>query len=137
MAEGFKKYVYIVLGSICLALGVIGIFLPVLPTTPFLLLTSFFYLRGSEKLHSWLIHNKTFGEYLYNYLTYKAIKKSTKVSALIFLWITLGISILMIERVYIKIFLILVGIGVSIHIVMLKTIKDEDPTLEHKEKLED
>jgi uncharacterized membrane protein YbaN (DUF454 family) len=120
--NNLKKYIFIILGSLFLTLGIIGIFLPVLPTTPFLLLTSFFYLKSSKKLHNWLINHKVFGEYIYNYITYKGVKKKDKIKSLILLYLTLSISFYLVDIIHVKIFLILVAIGVTIHILKLKTL---------------
>ncbi len=117
-----KKYLYIFLGSVALALGVIGIFIPVLPTTPFLLLASFCYLRSSRRMYDWLINHKIFGAYIYCYLTYKAIPRGTKIGTLIFLWSTLMISMILVPSWYIRIFLALVGIGVTAHLLIIKTL---------------
>src|SRR6056297_2664833 len=105
-----KQYIFIILGTIFLILGIIGIFLPVLPTTPFLLLTSYFYLKSSKRLHDWLMNHRIFGEYIYNYITYKGIKKKDKIKSLILLYLTLSISFC------------LVGLGVTIHLLKLKTL---------------
>jgi hypothetical protein len=120
--NNLKKYIFIILGSLFLILGIIGIFLPVLPTTPFLLLTSFFYLKSSKKLHNWLINHKVFGEYIYNYITYKGVKKKDKIKSLILLYLTLSISFYLVDIIHVRIFLILVAIGVTIHILKLKTL---------------
>ncbi|HCX03994.1 MAG: YbaN family protein [Tissierellales bacterium] len=120
--KNLKKYIFIILGSLFLILGIIGIFLPVLPTTPFLLLTSFFYLKSSKKLHNWLINHKVFGEYIYNYITYKGVKKKDKIKSLILLYLTLSISFYLVDIIHVRIFLILVAIGVTIHILKLKTL---------------
>ncbi len=119
-----KKYLLVAFGSISLFLGIIGIFIPVLPTTPFLLLTSFCYVRSSKRLHDWLINHKIFGRYIYNYITYRAVKKSTKIAAIIFLWISLSVSMLIVGSLHLTVFLCLVGIGVSIHLLKLKTMED-------------
>ena len=121
-----KKYLLIILGSLSLTLGVVGVFIPVLPTTPFLLLASFCYLRSSERMYDWLINHKIFGAYIYSYLTYKAIPKKTKVGALIFLWSSLSISILLVPSLHIRIFLVAVGLGVSVHLMILKTLSHEE-----------
>ena len=123
-STSLTKYMFIVTGTICLVLGLIGVFIPVLPTTPFLLLTSFCYLRGSTKLYNWLIHHRIIGAYIYNYLTYKAVKKSVKVGSIVFLWCSLGISIFVVENLRVDIILSIVGLAVSIHLLNLKTIKD-------------
>ncbi|NLW07625.1 MAG: DUF454 domain-containing protein [Clostridia bacterium] len=126
MKYTIKKYVLISLGSISLALGVIGIFLPVLPTTPFLLLASYCYLKSSQHLYNWLINHRLFGTYIYNYITYRAVTKSTKIGTLIFLWLTLLISMSIIDSLHIRIFLLLIGAGVSLHLMTLKTLRYED-----------
>ncbi|MFV0466611.1 MAG: YbaN family protein [Lachnospiraceae bacterium] len=120
-----KKYILIVIGSISVFLGFIGIFLPVLPTTPFLLLAAYCFLRSSKKLYDWLINHKVLGVFIHSYLTYKAIPKKTKIGALIFLWGTLILSMLLMDSLHLRIFLILVGIGVSIHLLRLRTMSKE------------
>ncbi len=67
-----KRYVLIISGSLAVVLGVVGIFIPVLPTTPFFLLAVYCYLRSSKKLYLWIIHHKVFGTYIYNYITVAA-----------------------------------------------------------------
>lgn len=111
------------LGSVSLVFGIIGILVPVLPTTPFLLLSSFCYLRSSERLHKWLINHKIFGSYIYNYMTYRAVKKSTKIGALISLWLSLGLSIILLKNLILKILLFVTGSTVSIHLIKLKTLE--------------
>ncbi len=107
-------------------LGVVGICVPVLPTTPFILLAVLCYLHSSEKLYEWLIHHKAFGAYIFNYMTYRAVLRSTKIGAMIFLWMGLIISTLIINNWYIRGILFLVGAGVSIHLLTLKTIKKSE-----------
>jgi len=119
-----KQYLLIICGSISLILGIVGAFLPVLPTTPFLLLTIFCYLRSSHRLYQWVINNKIFGTYIYNYMTYRAISKSTCIHTFIFLWLSLILSMVIIKDAWIVFVLICVGIGVSIHIFTLKTIDE-------------
>ncbi len=121
-----KKILYIFVGTLSLVLGVTGIFLPVLPTTPFLLLASVCYLKSSKRMYNWLINNKVLGSYIYSYMNYKAVSKNTKTGAIIFLWITLSISILLIKLIYIKVFLVLVGIAVTWHIATIRTLSDKE-----------
>ncbi|HAP32279.1 MAG TPA: DUF454 domain-containing protein [Firmicutes bacterium] len=125
MPELIKKYLLIGLGSLFLFLGVVGIFIPVLPTTPFLLLSAWCYLRSSDRLYQWLIHHKIFGFYIYNYIMYRSVLLSTKIFALVFLWFTLIFSIFLVDDWRLRVFLILVGIGVSIHLYILKTLKKD------------
>jgi hypothetical protein len=126
MGNKIKKCLFIIVGTISLMLGITGLFIPVLPTTPFLLLSSFCYMKSSKKLYHWLMTRKVIGTYLSNYITYKAVPKNTKIFSIIFLWITLSISMILIHHWYVRVFLILVGIGVSIHLLTLKTIKKSE-----------
>ena len=125
-AKKAKKYLLIIAGTLSLMLGIAGIFLPVVPTTPFLLLSSACYLRSSKRLYVWLINHKILGSYIYDYLVHKAVKKRTRTGTLIFLWLTLLISIFASASVYLRIALVVVGAGVSIHLFTLKTV-DEAP----------
>lgn len=118
-----KKYFLVTIGTISLILGAIGLFIPLLPTTPFVLLTSYCYLRSSNRLYNWIINNKVFGNYIHNYMINKAVKKSDKISAMIMLWISLGISIYFIDKTYLKLLLVFIGTAVSIHVLRLKTLK--------------
>ena len=87
------KYVYIALGTLSLVLGVLVIFLPLLPTTPFLLLTATLYFKSSPKLYDWLLNHKYFGSYIRNYRENKAISLRAKIISITLLWITISYSI--------------------------------------------
>ena len=118
------KYILIVLGSISLALGVIGIFLPLLPTTPFLLLAAALYVRSSEELYNWLIHQKYLGTYIRNFREHKAIPLHAKIISVTLVWVTLlycaiGIN----ENIYLSTALIILAIAISWHILSYKTSK--------------
>lgn len=121
--KDLKKNVLIIAGTLSLAVGVIGIFLPLLPTTPLLLVAAYCYLNSSERLYNRLINSKRLGPYIKNYLEYKAVTKRAKKAALIFLWISLTISIILIKNIYIQLLLGVVGIGVSIHVISLRTME--------------
>ena len=117
-----KKTLFILLGSLFTGLAFLGIFLPLLPTTPFLLLAAFFYLRSSEKLYNWLLNHKIFGKYLQNYLENRAIPLKIKIFTLILLWVTiLATSLFFVDTFIIKLLLIAIAIAVTIHILWLKT----------------
>lgn len=132
--QKIKKYLLIIAGLTTLCLGVVGVFIPVLPTTPFLLLSSMCFLRSSTKLYNWLINHKIFGEYIYNYLKYRAVKKSAKISALILLWSSILISIILIDNFHVKIILLIIATGVTIHISKLKTLNYSKPSFSKKSK---
>ena len=118
------KYLLIILGSICLALGVIGIFLPLLPTTPFLLLSAALYVRSSEKLYQWLIHQKSLGSYIRNFREHKAIPLRAKIISISMVWITLTYCAITISNeILIKSIFLILAIGVTWHILSYKTLK--------------
>jgi uncharacterized protein len=121
-----KKIVLISVGSLSLALGFLGAFLPVLPTTPFLLLSAYCYLHSSKRLYRWLINHPLLGSYIYNYLTYRAITRSTRYGALFFLWVTLIISMVVTANLQLSILLTAVGVGVTIHLFMLNTLDRDE-----------
>lgn len=121
-----KKIALIACGFIALFLGVIGIFLPLLPTTPFLLLSAGCFLRSSKRLYLWLTNHKLFGKYIKNYLEHSAMTKMTKAVLIIFLWVTISLTILFaIEKMWLRIVLFGIGCGVSIHLLMMKTLKPQ------------
>ncbi|MGD2200057.1 MAG: YbaN family protein [Candidatus Bathyarchaeota archaeon] len=90
--EGIKGYIYVVLGTIALALGAVGLLLPVLPTTPFVILAAACYYRGSEKLHTWILNSRWFGELIKNYQEGRGITLNVKIRAICLMWVTIVIS---------------------------------------------
>ena len=78
------KYIYVILGFLSFALGIIGIFLPILPTTPFLLLTLFFFAKGSKRLEQWFLGTSIYQKHLQSFNEKRALKKNTKIFILSF-----------------------------------------------------
>jgi uncharacterized membrane protein YbaN (DUF454 family) len=118
-----KKIFLIVCGSIFLALGIIGIFLPLLPTTPFLLLTTACYAKSSKRLLKKLLDNRLLGKYIVEYRQNRGIRKSIKIYVLSLLWTTIALSIFFFaDALWIKILLGCVAVGVTIHISTFKTL---------------
>ncbi len=117
------KPVWNILGSIFVGLGVIGIFIPLLPTTPFLLLAGLCFNQGSEKMRNWFKNNKLIGSYVSNYYENKGIPLKSKIISIAVLWITIGLSIHFIPNIYIRIFLVLVILGVTIYLIRIPTLK--------------
>ena len=118
------KILYIILGSISLVLGTLGIFLPLLPTTPFYLLTAWLYMRSSKKLYEKVMSNKYFGGIVRDFQEDKSIPLSTKIIIISMLWCTILISIFWVVNVWqLRLLLLAVAIGVTIHILSFNTKK--------------
>jgi uncharacterized protein len=119
----------LMVGTISLVLGAIGIVLPILPTTPFLLLSSACYLRSSERMHKWLLGNRWFGEYIRNYQAGKGIPLKTKIVAMAFLWAAIVYSAFFFldEILIAQVVLMAIAFAVSIHLIRLPTLKKQPP----------
>lgn len=118
-----KKNLLIAAGCTSLSLGVLGIFVPLLPTTPFLLLASACFVRSSERLHNWLIHHKVFGNYIRCYQQYRAISLRSKVLTVSVLWVFIGYSALFVVSVlWIRLLLMMIAVTVTTHILRLRTL---------------
>ena len=114
----------IIAGTLSLGLGVLGIFLPVLPTTPFLLLAAACYARGSKRFYDWLLNNKWFGNYIRDYREKKQVPLRIKIGSVSLLWITIMLSALLVVHILlVKIILILIAIGVTVHILSIRTLR--------------
>jgi len=121
----FSKLVWNILGSLFVGIGVIGIFVPLLPTTPFILLAAYCFNNGSERMSNWLKNNKLIGSYINNYREKKGITMRAKMNSIFILWITISISIYFINNLYIRIILALVIVGVTTHLYMIPTARNK------------
>lgn len=121
--KNFIKYFYLVTGTLSIILGTIGIFLPILPTVPFLLLALFCFGKSSERAYNLIINNKYFGKTLKDYKDGKGLTTFVKVKAILFLSLGIGFSIYKIQSLHPRIFLVIVWFAVSIHILMIKNKK--------------
>ncbi|MDR0688485.1 MAG: YbaN family protein [Prevotellaceae bacterium] len=117
------KYLLAFFGFLSLALGIIGIFLPLLPTTPFLLLSAFLFARSSERLHRWLLGHKVLGEYIRNFLQEKTIPLRIKIYSISALWaaIICSIALAATGKLYLQVALAAIAAGVTAHILSYKT----------------
>jgi len=122
-----KKRLLIGAGTLSTGLGIIGIFIPILPTTPFLLLAAACYMRSSERFYQWLINNRMFGAYVRNYIEGRGMPVKMKIFTILLLWLTIGLSIAFgVQNIAIRIVLICIAIGVTAHIGLIKKRKVED-----------
>lgn len=112
-----KKVVFLLLGHLCLALGIIGAFLPVLPTTPFLLLAAFLYSKSSDRLHNWMIHHKYLGPPLQDWQQNGVIGLKAKWLATVMILLVIGWRFPKLEiALWIKLFASAVLLGVLVFI---------------------
>ena len=120
-----KRLFLIVAGTISVGLGLMGIFLPVLPTTPFLLLAAACYAHSSPEFYRWLVTNKFFGKYISDYQEKKAIPLRVKISALTILWVTILLTAFLVFDMWsIRLLLLLIASAVTLHILLLKTLEE-------------
>ncbi|MBU4268677.1 MAG: YbaN family protein [Acidobacteria bacterium] len=119
-----RKGLLALCGMVAVGLGAAGIFLPLLPTTPFLLLAAACFFRSSDRLYNWLITHRWFGRYIRQYREHRAISRQTKVATLVLLWGTLAFSgLVVLEVLWGRLLLLAVGVGVTMHIMSMKTLK--------------
>jgi uncharacterized protein len=119
-----RRFFLITGGIFSLALGILGIPLPLLPTTPFLLLSAYLFARSSPRLYNWLIYHRVFGKYIRDYREKRGVPLGVKIGALALLWVTISLSaFLAVELWWVRVLLFVIAIGVTSHVLCLKTIK--------------
>ncbi len=112
-------------GTFFVVLGFLGILIPLLPTTPFLLLAAACYARGSRRFYDWLLNNRLFGKYIKDSIAGRAISFRTKVLSISLLWLTIGYSTLFVMPLFFgKIVLVFIAVTVTIHILKIKTLEE-------------
>lgn len=119
-----RRGALIAIGSLSVVLGLVGAFVPLLPTTPFLLLAAACFVRSSERMHRWLFENRLFGEYLRRYHRGEGLPLSSKITIIALLWGTLALSAFVAipdELWWVRLILLALGTGVTIHIARIKT----------------
>lgn len=119
-------WLLIIAGTIFLGLGFVGVFIPILPTTPFLLLAAACFARSSKRFYEWLLNNKWFGSYIRNYRDGKGIPVKVKIVTISVLWTTILVSVSFVTQVlWLELLLILIAAAVTIHILTIKTYKKQ------------
>ena len=114
---------WVVAGTIALLLGILGVFLPLLPTTPFLLLASACYLRGSKRLHAWLLSHGRLGQYIRDYEEGRGIPMRAKVIALVMMWASIAHAVTRVDPMWGKAAALLLATGVTIYLLRLPTLR--------------
>ena len=116
------RWILLISGFVFIALAIIGIFLPVLPTVPFLLLASGCFARSSERFYTWLLDHTHLGPLLRPYLRGCGIPRATKLKAIALIWASIAISVLfLLETLWVRVFLLVIALGVTIYLLYLPT----------------
>lgn len=116
-----KKKLYICIGLFFVALGFLGVFLPLLPTTPFLLVALFCFSRSSDQAKLWLTKNRLLGPYIRAYVDSQGMAKRVKIRTLTLLWVVCGVSgVFATDLLWVRLALVVVAVGVTVHILMMK-----------------
>ena len=124
--EKIKRVLLLFAGTLTLILGIIGIVIPILPTTPFLLLSAACFTRSSKKFYNWLMNNKILGFYVRNYREGKGMPLKLKIFTVSLLWFTILLSVFFfISILWVRILLIIIAISVSTHIMLIRPKKKD------------
>lgn len=125
----FVRLLLLISGILAVIVGFAGVFVPLLPTTPFLLLASWCFVRSSDRMNQRLLHNRYLGPYIRNYKSGRGITRKNKIYSLAFLWITLSSSFIFSPPYWwLRVGLAFIGIAVSIHILRFRTLKENENT---------
>lgn len=120
------KALLIVSGTLCIALGMLGMIVPLLPTTPFLLLAAICYARSSDRFYHWLITNRWCGDYIRNYREGRGIPLKQKVLTILVLWLTIGSTMcLATAQLWVRLILLGIAVGVTVHLMKIKTFRSK------------
>jgi uncharacterized protein len=118
------RVLLIIAGTVCVALGAAGVVLPLLPTTPFLLLAAACYARSSPRFYRWLLENRWFGGYIRNYREKRGVPVRVKAGTLLLLWAAiLSSAFFVVEAALVRVLLIAIAIGVTVHVLSIKTLR--------------
>lgn len=130
------KVVLIILGFISMGIGIVGIVTPILPTTPFLLLASFFFAKGSKRFHDWFISTKIYKKYLDSFVKSKAMTLKNKFTILFPVSCMLIITFIFVNNLYARIVLIILFIGKYLYFfTQIKTIAKEETEIKKNKEM--
>lgn len=121
-----RKMIFKILGIFFMVVGIIGIFLPVFPTTPFVLLAAYLFFNSSPRFFMILIKNRLVGLPLYTFVTYRSISLRSKLIGVLFLWTSGTVSMFFIDLIYVKLVMFIVFSAVSLHIFSFRNLTDKE-----------
>ena len=123
ISQKIIRSAYIIVGTIALVIGAIGLFLPVVPTTPLVILAAACYYRGSDRLHAWILSSRWFGETIKNYQAGRGLTRDTKLRAISMMWVMILVSAwFFVSSLFVRVAMICVSIGVTVYLVRLPTL---------------
>lgn len=115
------RIIFFLAGCLSVALGAVGVVIPILPTTPFLLLAAYCFARSSRRAHEWLLTNRLFGRQLRGYLEGEGVSPRVKAGALVFLWAAIGTSVgFFVPVLWARVLLLVIGAAVTVHILTIR-----------------
>ncbi len=122
------RWSLMVAGTLSLSLGLVGIFIPVLPTTPLLLLAAACYARSSQRFYCWLVNNRLFGTYIRSYREGRGLPVKVRTFTIAMLWLTMGLTIvLFIDDDWLRLLLLAIAVAVTVHVASLRPKDRRDP----------
>jgi uncharacterized membrane protein YbaN (DUF454 family) len=125
ITSSVKKGIYLIIGTLALGAGIIGVFLPVIPTTPLILLSAWCFFRSNSKIYQWVISNEKFGPTIENFQEGNGVTVKTKIRAIVMMWLTISVSVyIFIRNIYLIGFLYLMAVSVSIYLYKLPTLNE-------------
>lgn len=124
LARGMRRWVYVGLGSLLVGVGVLGIFLPLLPSTVFFLGAAGLFGRSSPGAYRWLTTNRWFGRHLRDYKERRGATLGAKAWSVATLWVGIGVSEYFIDIPWVQLLLVAIGAMVTLHLMTLRTIRD-------------
>ena len=116
----------IIAGIVSLVTGIIGAFVPLLPTVPLVLLAAYCFARSSERLHQWLLQHRYFGPIVENFQAGKGVPRKVKYRAIAIIWLSMGVSCWIVGNFWLIVMLIAIGVGVSIYLLGLPELDHND-----------
>lgn len=114
---------FLISGWIFVGLAALGVIVPLLPTTPFLILAALCFYKSSQRFYAWLYTNRLFGKYLLDYREKKGVPVRVKIYTSLLMWVTLIISISLVHLLWIRLVLIAIGVAVTVHLILIRTKK--------------
>lgn len=123
--DTLKRVLLVIVGTAAVIVGIVGIFVPVLPTTPLLLLAATCYAASSKRFYSWLMSNRLFGAHLKNYREGRGMSAKVKMGTLSLMWASMGLSIyFIVESLPVKLLLLGIAVAVTVHVLKIKTMAE-------------